>query len=363
VKLKIKRRKPPTIHKKDSVKVESKPLVGKNVIKEKTEVKKVEKKEGEITKPVKKPVEKKTEKVKPVEKAKKEIKKEAPKKVVKKTVKKKTKKKLPTKKIGVKKPVKKEKIEKKEKLQEPVIKEKVDEEIKKEEKEEDIGSKKFAYKVDFFDDDKNEEPELEEEKTVEALTEEKQKEIDLLSVEEPVVEEELPKEEEKTEEPVLEEKGIEELPKEEVKPEESEFGEDETPGEKKIKIMVVDDEHDILFSVEQVLVKSNYEVITADNGKDCFDILRSGIIPDLIILDIMMPIMSGWEIQRRLENNIDWKDIPIIFLTARTTPAAEDMCRRLGNDFITKPFDVSDLKDRIEMVLKGKTKEVIEEKY
>ena len=138
-------------------------------------------------------------------------------------------------------------------------------------------------------------------------------------------------------------------PEVEVKEEEKIIAE-----KKKIKIMIIDDEPDILFSVTQVLKSSDYEVIGVESGKECFEILQQGKIPDLIILDIMMPIMSGWEVQRRLERNLDWKDIPIIFLTARTTSTAEKMCRCLGRDYVTKPFDVNDLKKRIDKVLEGK---------
>ena len=118
--------------------------------------------------------------------------------------------------------------------------------------------------------------------------------------------------------------------------------------------MIVDDEKDILFSVEQVLKTCNYEIISIDSGEKCLDYLKRGDIPDLIILDIMMPVLSGWEVQRRLERNFEWKNIPIIFLTARTTEAAKEMCIRLGEDYITKPFDVEDLKKRVKKVLEKK---------
>jgi len=141
----------------------------------------------------------------------------------------------------------------------------------------------------------------------------------------------------------------EEEPTAEVKEEEKIITE-----KKKKKIMIIDDEHDILFSVAQILKLSNYEVTGVESGRECFEILQQGEIPDLIILDIMMPVMSGWEVQRKLEGNMNWKDIPIIFLTARTTPTAEEMCRRLGRDYITKPFDVNDLKKRIDKIFEGK---------
>jgi len=156
------------------------------------------------------------------------------------------------------------------------------------------------------------------------------------------------KEEKKEEKPSKE-------PKEEKEPT-AELKEKETiiKKKKKKKIMIIDDEHDILFSVAQILELSNYEVTGVESGRECFEILQQGEKPDLIILDIMMPVMSGWEVQRRLGGNMDWKDIPIIFLTARTTPTAEEMCRRLGRDYIKKPFDVNDLKKRIDSILEGK---------
>jgi len=118
--------------------------------------------------------------------------------------------------------------------------------------------------------------------------------------------------------------------------------------------MIIDDEHDILFSVSQILELSNYEVTGVESGRECFEILQRGEIPDLIILDIMMPVMSGWEVQRKLNENIDWKDIPVVFLTARTSDVAREMCKRLGTEYIAKPFDTKDLENRIEKVLKNK---------
>jgi len=156
----------------------------------------------------------------------------------------------------------------------------------------------------------------------------------------------------KEEEPLLKPEEIAEIIKLDTVVDDVKPGETKEKG--KPKIMVVDDEHDILFSVEQVLKTSEYDVIAVDSGEKCFDHLKRGELPDLIVLDIMMPVLSGWEVQRRLERNIDWKDIPIIFLTARTTEAAKEMCKRLGADYISKPFDIDDLKQRIENILKGK---------
>jgi len=183
-----------------------------------------------------------------------------------------------------------------------------------------------------------------EKKNDEKITEEvKEKKEEKQKLKKPELKEEN-KEDKPSKEPEKEEE-----PTAEVKEEEKIITE-----KKKKKIMIIDDEHDILFSVAQILKLSNYEVTGVESGRECFEILQQGEIPDLIILDIMMPVMSGWEVQRKLEGNMDWKDIPIIFLTARTTPTAEEMCRRLGRDYITKPFDVNDLKKRIDKIFEGK---------
>jgi len=121
------------------------------------------------------------------------------------------------------------------------------------------------------------------------------------------------------------------------------------------KIMVVDDEPDQIFTIRKTLEKpgSDYELITANSGAQCLELLEKNQIPDLILLDIMMPEMSGWIVFDKLKDNASWEKIPIIFLTARTDKIAEDAGGFLGNDFIEKPFDVKDLKSRIDKVLKN----------
>ena len=120
------------------------------------------------------------------------------------------------------------------------------------------------------------------------------------------------------------------------------------------KIMVVDDEPDQIFTIRKTLEKpgSDYELITANSGAQCLEFLEKNQIPDLILLDIMMPEMSGWIVFDKLKDNASWEKIPIIFLTARTDKIAENAGGFLGNDFIEKPFEAKDLKSRIDKVLK-----------
>lgn len=119
------------------------------------------------------------------------------------------------------------------------------------------------------------------------------------------------------------------------------------------KIMVVDDEPDILSTVGQMLELNGYEVIKASDGKDCLNKLyKLSITPDLIVLDIMMPDVSGWDLAAKLKENTKWKDIPIVFLTAKGDPMSVSMGGLTAMDYIVKPFDVKDLIERIKKILK-----------
>ena len=118
--------------------------------------------------------------------------------------------------------------------------------------------------------------------------------------------------------------------------------------------MLVDDEEDQLFGIKKALEKKygdEYKVIPARNGAECFELLKHNETPDLILLDIMMPEMSGWEVFDKLKDNPSWKDIPIVFLTARTDRIAENAGEFLGDDFIEKPVKTEELKNRIDKVL------------
>ena len=116
------------------------------------------------------------------------------------------------------------------------------------------------------------------------------------------------------------------------------------------KIMVVDDEPDILITVGQMLEISGYEVIKATDGKDCLNKLNQ-VIPDLVLLDIMMPETSGWDVAAKIKENPKWKHIPIVFLTAKGDTLSIGMGNMASEDYIVKPFDINDLKIRVEKVL------------
>lgn len=118
------------------------------------------------------------------------------------------------------------------------------------------------------------------------------------------------------------------------------------------KILVVDDEPDILYTVGQMLEMSGYEVIRAKDGSECLDKMSElETDPDLIILDIMMPNVSGWDVAAKIKENPKWKDIPIVFLTAKGDTMSVGMGGLAAVDYITKPFDIKDLVVRVKKIL------------
>jgi CheY-like chemotaxis protein len=122
----------------------------------------------------------------------------------------------------------------------------------------------------------------------------------------------------------------------------------------KKKVMVVDDEPDQLITVKAILedVSDEYEVITVDSGIKCIEHLENNNIPDLIILDILMPEMNGWEVHKRIKRELEWRNIPIIFLTATQDKTSEITGNVIGEEFIEKPFDSKYFVDRINRILK-----------
>jgi len=123
----------------------------------------------------------------------------------------------------------------------------------------------------------------------------------------------------------------------------------------KKKILVIDDEVDVLKSLKSGLENKDkdYEVLGLESGKECIEYLDNcDNLPDLILIDIMMPEMDGWQVLNRIKENNNLSSIPIVFLTAKT----DDFTKKFGStqteDFIEKPFDLDDLKSRIDDIIK-----------
>jgi DNA-binding response OmpR family regulator len=116
------------------------------------------------------------------------------------------------------------------------------------------------------------------------------------------------------------------------------------------KILVVDDEDDILHFLELVLREKGYDVATASGGHEALTKAQLEQ-PNLILLDIMMPQMDGWEVLKLLRVDEETADIPVAMLSARTE--AKDRVQGLQEgaiDYICKPFSLQDLLVKIETI-------------
>jgi CheY-like chemotaxis protein len=120
------------------------------------------------------------------------------------------------------------------------------------------------------------------------------------------------------------------------------------------RIMVVDDLPDQIFTIKQTLenLDDEYEIIGAESGEQCLELLNNGEVPDLILSETRMPGMTGRELLDRLKENPTWKDIPIFFLTAWEDKFVKNSIGNLGDGHIEKPFDMRNLKERIDTFLK-----------
>ena len=121
------------------------------------------------------------------------------------------------------------------------------------------------------------------------------------------------------------------------------------------KIMIVDDEPDVVDLVKIVLKSEGYEVVTANSGREALEKIGTEM-PDLVLLDIMMPQMDGWEVYNHIKSNSKTKDIPVAMLTAKS----QSIDKMIGlhvvqvDDYITKPFGRAELLERVKKILSEK---------
>ena len=122
----------------------------------------------------------------------------------------------------------------------------------------------------------------------------------------------------------------------------------------KISVLVVDDEPNIVQTLRDRLEMNEYKVFTACNGKEGLDVALSEQ-PTIIFLDVIMPIMDGHEMLEALRKHPDGQDISVIMLTARSQ--TQDIARANAcgiEDYIVKPFDLSELLEKIEKIVENK---------
>jgi len=117
------------------------------------------------------------------------------------------------------------------------------------------------------------------------------------------------------------------------------------------KIVYIEDEQEMIDLVSLILSRKGYEIIGANGGREGLEIVKSEL-PDLILLDLMMPDLDGWDVYQQLKAEEDTSDIPVIVITAK----AQSIDKVLGlhiakvDDYISKPFSPQDLVKSIERV-------------
>jgi DNA-binding response OmpR family regulator len=117
------------------------------------------------------------------------------------------------------------------------------------------------------------------------------------------------------------------------------------------KVLIVDDEPNIVAAVEFLLQRSGYDVHVARNGEEALKLVEA-VNPDLVLLDVMMPLRSGYEVCKRIRENDAWRHIKIIMLSAKGRDAEITKGLALGaDDYVTKPFSTRDLLAKIGVLL------------
>lgn len=117
------------------------------------------------------------------------------------------------------------------------------------------------------------------------------------------------------------------------------------------KILIADDEPNIVISLEFLMQQSGYEVATARDGEDTMQKIAS-FQPDLVLLDIMLPKLNGFEVCQRIRENGEWSRIKIIMLSAKGREIEVSKGIALGADaYVTKPFSTKDLIAQVQRLL------------
>jgi len=117
------------------------------------------------------------------------------------------------------------------------------------------------------------------------------------------------------------------------------------------KILIADDEPNIVTALEFLLARGGYEVFIARDGEQALKTLESAR-PDLVLLDIMMPVKSGYEICKRIRERPEWAHIKVVMLSAKGRDAEVNKGLAMGADlYVTKPFSTRELMEQIKGLL------------
>ncbi|MCR9153510.1 MAG: response regulator [Bacteroidetes bacterium] len=123
---------------------------------------------------------------------------------------------------------------------------------------------------------------------------------------------------------------------------------------KREEVLVIDDQPIMLKLLEQIL-KDRYEVVALENGKEALEWMYSGNIPDLVVADLNMPEIDGFEYIQRIRESGFFYDVPLIVLSGEESSSERIKCLKLGaNDYLIKPFNPEELRLRIDNLIRLK---------
>lgn len=123
---------------------------------------------------------------------------------------------------------------------------------------------------------------------------------------------------------------------------------------KREEVLVIDDQPIMLKLLEQIL-KDRYEVVALENGREALEWMYSGNIPDLVVADLNMPEIDGFEYIQRIRESGFFYDVPLIVLSGEESSTERIKCLKLGaNDYLIKPFNPEELRLRIDNLIRLK---------
>lgn len=123
---------------------------------------------------------------------------------------------------------------------------------------------------------------------------------------------------------------------------------------KREEVLIIDDQPIMLKLLEQIL-KDRYEVVALENGKEALEWMYSGNIPDLVVADLNMPEIDGFEYIQRIRESGFFYDVPLIVLSGEESSTERIKCLKLGaNDYLIKPFNPEELRLRIDNLIRLK---------
>jgi DNA-binding response OmpR family regulator len=123
------------------------------------------------------------------------------------------------------------------------------------------------------------------------------------------------------------------------------------------RLAYIEDEPEMIDLVRLILGRRGYTVLGAKGGREGLELVRTEL-PDLVLLDLMMPDMDGWDVYHQLKSDEQTRDIPVIVITAKAQNIDKVLGLRIANveDYITKPFRPQELIERVSSVLANRTK-------